>query len=232
MSDDYLSDDQQIERFKALWQKWGNVIATVTLVIVLGVLAWQLWLRNEANNNHKLADQYMQVGQLALPLLEGGQDQKAYNLFMTKAQGLIKQDENHMFAAYTRLLVAKVAVGKQDWKQAETELSSLVANKGLDKLVKDVAAERLAQVQYQQGKLDAALASLASVRSPQFMVASNELKGDILQDKKDSKGAQAAYQAAYDVLAKRGESRDSLIAKMQAVGLSPEPIQTPELLKP
>ena len=61
--------------------------------------------------------------------------------------------------------------------------------------------------------------------------AAKGLKGDILLSKKDTKGAQAAYQQAWAALVKRQEPRQTIKFKLESLGVEVKDIDVPSPVK-
>ncbi|GAC1374516.1 MAG: hypothetical protein NVS3B3_10580 [Aquirhabdus sp.] len=136
-----------------------------------------------------------------------------------------------MFALQALLLQAKVTAAQGEWTSAEKALTQAVGLKVEDQGLVNIAWLRLARVQAAQDKADTALTSLKNVSAPAFLASADELRGDILLQKNDVKGAQAAYESAWASLVKRQQSRELLKVKMNAIGLVPTEITPPSPIR-
>src|SRR5690606_22600822 len=55
------ADEEQLEDFKAFWNKHGNTILTIVTVVLLAVAAWRGWAWYESNRSVKAAVVYHQL---------------------------------------------------------------------------------------------------------------------------------------------------------------------------
>jgi predicted negative regulator of RcsB-dependent stress response len=110
-------------------------------------------------------------------------------------------------------------------------LTQAVGLKVKDQGLMAIAWLRLTRVQAAQNKLDVALATLKNVQDPAFSASADELRGDILIQKNDVASAKAAYASAWSALVKRQQSRQLLKVKMNALGLEPVDIVTPNPIR-
>ncbi|RYY80023.1 MAG: tetratricopeptide repeat protein [Moraxellaceae bacterium] len=220
----YLSDEEQVDRFKGFLKTYGNAIVTGILVALIIFFGWQYWQKKQAVERFNLANQYQQVVDSSKRLAATPDNQPARTQYFSKADTLVKASPDSAQALQTRFLSAKVAAGKGDYVTAEKQLLAATTSTVKDDGLKQLAWLRLAYMQMAQGKNDAALASLKKIEDAAFLPSANEAKGDILVQKNDLAGAKAAYQAAWDALVKREEPRQLLQVKLESLG-----VQVPEL---
>jgi predicted negative regulator of RcsB-dependent stress response len=108
-----------------------------------------------------------------------------------------------------------VETGKLD--EGARRLELLESSAG-DTEMRVVARLRLARVQRAQGKLDAALATLAGVPAGSGSAAFTEVRGDVLADKGDRAGARKAWQEALETKVPGMVNRELLELKVAALG--------------
>ncbi|CAF2092312.1 unnamed protein product [Rotaria magnacalcarata] len=228
--DEILNEDQQIEQIKGFFKKYGNQLVSGILVGAVAFSGYSFWQKKQQGSQQADAKKFEEVSQLASTLSLDASNQKALNEFMTKSNDLIESRPNGVYAVYSLLLQAKLAADKEDWVKAETLLSKIEQTSGVDSHLQNLAKYRLALVQFQLNKLDAALKTADSLTTTAFAPSANELKGDILLVQQKTADAQKAYQAAYDEIAKRKEPRPLLVVKMQNIGMSPTPIDVTKII--
>lgn len=220
----YLSDEEQIDRFKGFLKTYGNAIVTGILVALIIFFGWQYWQKKQAIERFNLATQYQQVVDSSKRLAAAPDNQTARTQYFSQADALVKANADSAQAVQTHFLSAKIAAAKGDYAIAEKQLLAATKSNVKDEGLKQLAWLRLAYMQMAQGKHDAALSSLKQVNDAAFLPSANEAKGDILVQKNDLAGAKAAYQTAWDALAKREEPRQLLQVKLESLG-----VQVPEL---
>lgn len=220
----YLSDEEQIDRFKGFLKTYGNAIVIGILLALIIFFGWQYWQKKQAVERFNLATQYQQVVDSSKRLAAAPDNQPARTQYFSQADALVKANPDSAHALQTHFLSAKIAAGKGDYATAEKQLLAATKSTVKDEGLKQLAWLRLAYMQMAQGKHDAALASLKQVTDAAFLPSANEAKGDVLVQKNDLASAKTAYQAAWDALAKREEPRQLLQVKLESLG-----VQVPEL---
>lgn len=226
---DYLSDEEQIDRFKGFLKTYGNAILTGVLVALIAFFGWSYWQKKQAVERFNIATQYQQVVDAGQRLAATPDNQAARTQYFSKADSLIKTNPDSAQALQTAFLSARIAVAKGDYATAEKQLATAANSNIKDDGLKQLAWLRLAYVQSAQNKTDAALTSLKKINDAAFIPSANEARGDILLQKNDIDGAKAAYQTAWDAMVKREEPRKLLQVKLETLGVSvPDPkIDTP-----
>lgn len=228
---EYLTDEEQVERLKRLTKTYGGSALTGILLALIAYFGWSYWHKSQQANSFVLANDYQTVLDASQKLNSETVAPADKTKFLSGASALVKSHPDTAYAYQTLLLEAKVAADREDYAAAEKALTQAVAQKIEDQGLIQLAYLRLSRVQAQLGKTDAALASLGKVSDAAFAPSMNEQKGDVLLQKNDIKGAQQAYQAAWDVLAKRQEPSQLLKVKMESVGMTVQAIELPKVIK-
>lgn len=216
----YVSDEEQLDRVKSFLKNYGNALLSGVLIALIIFFGWQYWQKKQALSRFELANQYQQVVDLSQRLQATPDNQQLRTQYFTKADSLVKSNPDSAYAIETQFLSAQLAASKGDYATAEKQLSAASQSKVKDVGLKQIALIRLAYAQQAQNKLDAALATLKQVSEAAFAPTVNEIKGDILVQKKDVAGARAAYQEAWNELVKREEPRQLLQVKLEGVGVN------------
>lgn len=220
----HLSDEDQVDRFKGFFKTYANAILTGILLALIVFFGWQYWQKKQTVERFNLAIQYQQVVDASKRLAAAPDNQVMRTQYFSQADALVKAHPDSAQALLTRFLSAKIAAAKDDYTTAEKQLQAATTSQLKDDGLKQLAWLRLAYMQMAQGKHDPALASLKQVSDAAFLPSANEARGDILVQKNDQAGARAAYQAAWDALARREEPRQLLQVKLESLG-----VQVPEL---
>jgi predicted negative regulator of RcsB-dependent stress response len=216
----YLSDEEQVDRFKGFLKSYGSAIVSGVLIALIVFFGYQYWMKRQAVERFNLANQYQKVVDASQKLSANPSDQAARTQYFSQADSLVKANADSAYALQTQFLSAKLAAAKGDYATAEKQLTAATQNKAGDEGLTQLAWLRLAYMQIAQNKTDAALSSLKQVTDAAFLPSANEAKGDILLQKNDVNAAKVAYQAAWDELAKRQEPRALLQVKLESVGVN------------
>lgn len=208
-----LQEQEQIALIKHFWNRWGTLISSVALAIVLSVAAFNGWNYWQAQQAAKAAELYDQVLQASAQQQAGAIGQNLEVL-----QGSFARTAQ---ASQATLLAAKFYIDQQDWANAEKALDWVQRN-SRDEGFKALAALRKASVQMQQQQWDAALATLTGYSFPfEYRALRDDRRGDILQQQGKTQEAIAAYQAAFDAMDPYTPYRSVVEAKLNALGQNP-----------
>ncbi|HUY83908.1 MAG TPA: tetratricopeptide repeat protein [Steroidobacteraceae bacterium] len=212
MSDQYLTDDEQIEALKG-WLATNGPGMLIAVALGAAVVFGYRFYESHANGRALAAAQLF--------------DQMTNSLAKHDRVGAehIAGDLTEHFAGspYTdqaELTLARLAIDDGRLAAAETELRH-VADSTKDSDLAAIAKVRLARVLIAEGKPDQALATLAGAHPAQFSALYDEARGDALVAKKDRGGAIAAYQQALKASDPRGGDSPLLTLKIADLGAVP-----------
>ncbi len=204
-----LEEQEQIDQLKHFWNRYGNAI-TWLLIVVLGAFAawngWNYWQRKQATEAAVMYDEVERAAQAAdLPKLDRtlSDIQNSYGATT--------------FAQQSALLAARIY---QEQKQSDKAQAALawVAEKSGDEGLRAVAQLRLAGLLLEAKAYDQALQQLAGKMSPEFKALAADRRGDIYLAQGKPDQAKAAYQEAYAALDPQLEYRMLIEVKLNALG--------------
>jgi predicted negative regulator of RcsB-dependent stress response len=187
MSEDYLTDDEQLEVVKKYTKEYGIwIIGGVVLGVAL-LLGWRYY--QGAQNTEALAasGKFNEM----TGAMQAGDFTKSRSL----AEGIIKDYPKSAYADQAQLALAGIAVDSGKSADAVAPLS-VVMNNSKDQDLRQIARLRLARVLIDQGKPDDAIKTLAEGTPGGFAGRYHEVRGDALAAKKDAAGAVTEYKAA------------------------------------
>jgi len=187
MSEEYLTDDEQLEAVKRAFTEYAPWILGG---VVLGVGGWYGLQHYKSHKNEvafRAADQFSQM----TAALQMNDPKKSLQI----ADGLIKDFPNSPYADQAQLTVARIDVESGKSADAVAPLTQ-VMNNSKDTELQQIARLRLARVLIDQGKPDDAIKLLAAGKPGSFAGRYHEVHGDALYSKKDIPGAIAEYNAA------------------------------------
>ena len=182
----YQTEEQQVEAIKTFWQKNGNAVIAGLVIGFGSFIGFNMYKDKQLEQELAVSDAYQNLVESA---------EKAPETFIASGEKFIAENKESNYATLTALSLAKQSASHDDWAQTEKYLTTAIEtskNAG----IKAIATVRLARVQIQLEKVDAALATLSKPLPKSFTASIEEIKGDayLIQDKKDL--ARAAYQEA------------------------------------
>jgi len=186
--DQFSTEEEQIEAIKKFWKENGMPIIIGAVLGLGGLWGWRYY--NEAQ------------------LMAQGEASDAYNVAIEKltpespdkaaVQQFIDGNQDTTYAALAALRLAKAAVESGELPEAEKQLQWIVDSVS-DQTIKDLALVRLARVQSELQKYDAAQSSLAKITSESFKAEMFSVKGDVLVKLEKFKEAQDSYNQALEL---------------------------------
>ena len=206
-----LEEQEQLDQLKHFWAKYGNLISWV-LIVVLGSFAayngWNWYQRNQAAKASVLYEEVDRAVQAKdLPRVE-------------RVLGDLRSDfGGTTFAAQAGLLAGKAQFEGGQLDQARASLQA-VLNDSKDAGLQAVARLRLASVELQAGKPEAALQVLQGSVPPAFEPLLADRRGDVLLSQGKAEEAKAQYQAAWKGLDARHELRRLVQVKLASLGVA------------
>ncbi len=208
-----LEEQEQLDRLKAFWKQFGNIISGV-LIVVFGSIAayngYQWWQRDKATQAAAMYDEVERTAKEGDP----ARITRAFNDMKERYAGTT-------YAAQAGLLTAKTLYDKGQAEQAKAPLE-WVASSVQDESYKAIAKLRLASILFESKGYDAALKLLDGMPK-EFDALASDRRGDILlaQGKRDE--AKAAFEKAYKAMEDRSEYRKLLEIKLNALGVDMTP---------
>ena len=181
------TEQEELEALQKWWKENGRAVVVGLILGLGGVFGWTTWQsRVEAT-----AEQASVVYQSMADMAAADDHQEA----LLRVGQIIQDHPDSEYAALAALMGAKsaVAVGRAD--EATGLLDWVIANAGREE-IRDVARIRSARLLLGEGKSDAGLQMLASIKTPAFAATVEEIRGDILVDTGEKDGAAKAYELA------------------------------------
>jgi predicted negative regulator of RcsB-dependent stress response len=185
--DDYLSEQEQWERFKGWLKENGPWAVAGIAVAALAMSGWRWWSARSEQDLLAASAEYQQM------LVVFANNDLAAAEKQTDA--LVAAHPGSGYADQAELAVARLEI-ENGHASAAAERLQRVMQKSADPGLALMARLRLARVQVEQKQADAALATLAGADAGAFAPRFAEVRGDALLAKGDRAGALAAYRAA------------------------------------
>ncbi|WP_137009394.1 YfgM family protein [Aquitalea aquatilis] len=204
-----LQEQEQIDSMKAFWQQWGKLISGAVVAISVAYLGYKAFGYYQSAQASKAAVVFADVEQAA----------QSQDLAKVRSSaGLLQSDySSTAYAADAALLAAKMAFEKNDLATAQAQLSWVVQNVKDESMVA-VAHLRLATIELDQKRYDAAIAELGQAHPSAFDALFLDQKGDVHAAKGDKAAARDAYKAALAKLVGESPNRQFIQTKLDALG--------------
>lgn len=205
-----LEEQEQLDQIKHLWQRYGNAITWLLILVLAGFAGWNGWQYWQRTQAAKAAALFDEVDRAA----------KAGDMSrLERAFGDIRGNyATTSYAQQAGLLAGKALYEKGNVDAAKAALT-WVADKSSDAGYQAMARLRLAGVLLDAKEYDQALQQLSGSFAGEFAALAADRRGDILaaQDKKSE--AIAEYRKAYAGMDARMDYRRMVEVKLNALGV-------------
>lgn len=183
----YVTEEEQIEAIKKWWNQYGNHLMTVVVIILLAYSGWKFWHQRQVKIKQAASVNYEQM------MLAYSQDQSE----MTQAQAntIIERYANTVYSQSAKLLLAEMAVNKNNYDQASNYLKQVMAN-AKSASFKQIARLRLAKILLYQKQFQQAIELLSVNDDKAYLPLIYELEGDIYAAKGEAVKAKSLYKKA------------------------------------
>ncbi|MDH4106976.1 MAG: tetratricopeptide repeat protein [Gammaproteobacteria bacterium] len=184
---DDLSEKEQIERIRGWWSENGTYVI-VGIIVGSGLLFGINYYRNQTLDTQlEASSQFEALAQeVAENRLEPAQE---------IAAGIYADYPDSIYAAQTRLAMARLYMDQGRDQEAAAELQALLASGGNSE-IQLVGRLRLARILLYQGKPEAVLTLLDGQEESAFSARFQEVRGDAYADLGRYAEARTAYAAA------------------------------------
>lgn len=190
----YITEEEQIEQIKKWWNKHGNTISTVILVVVVcfaGVRYWQWHKQKVAVQASTLYEQML--------VAYTNQDNKS---LVSRANKLVQNHQGTVYGDAAHLTLAKVATEKKAYDKASSHLLTVVNNDNNSALTQ-IAKLRLARIFLMKKQYQPALSAIDKLSNDSYISLVNELRGDIYTAMGEFDKAKLAYEEALSTTRKQ-----------------------------
>ena len=184
----HLDDQQELENFKYFWHSKGRWLFAVLLLASLVYLGWVLYQGHIETKNEEAATALAGLVEKA----KASQDKQSLQADLSILQ---QNYPESISSAQATMMVAADLFDQGQYEAAEKQLNWVLQNQQIP-FVRALAIQRLATVQLQQKKYDAALATLKMPVDAAFEALILETQGDVLYAQGKNKEALAVYEQA------------------------------------
>ena len=184
----HLDDQQELENFKYFWHSKGRWLFAVLLLASLVYLGWVLYQGHIETKNEEAATALAGLVEKA----KTSQDKQALQADLSILQ---QNYPESISSAQATMMVAADLFDQGQYEAAEKQLNWVLQNQQIP-FVRALAIQRLATVQLQQKKYNAALVTLKMPVDAAFEALILETQGDVLYAQGKNKEALAVYEQA------------------------------------
>ncbi|WP_159566909.1 YfgM family protein [Budvicia diplopodorum] len=176
----YNNEDEQLDAVRSFFRENGKAIVVGVVLGIGALFGWRYWQshqKQEAANTSMYFDQAM-----------------VHRDNTSNLDAFIKANEN-TYGIFAALKLAQESVDKGDFAKAKQQLLWAQGHTKDDNLLPTISL-RLARVQLQEKQFDDALKTLDTVQKGGWFAQAQAIRGDVLAEKGDTKGAREAYSQA------------------------------------
>jgi predicted negative regulator of RcsB-dependent stress response len=184
---EYMTDHDRVEALKRWWDNNGTALIVGIVLGLAVIFGWQYWQKHQLNKAAAASQAYQVL--LATSI------HKDTDVFIQRAQAIIKTYPHSPYASLSSLLLAHVQVDQHNY-QAAYDSNMWVINKSNDAALKQIARVRAARLLLAMHKPDQALALLDTMDDKNFAILVDEVRGDIYVVKRNFQAARQAYMQA------------------------------------
>ncbi len=186
MSEEYQTEDEQIDAIKRWWKENGKSIFLGLILGVGGIGGYRYWQSSVAEQAQLASEHFQEVVALS-------KDKK--EKFLARVNEVTSKHAGESYADFSAFVAAKKLVDEKDFKAARKQLEWVIANSKYTSFI-HIARIRLVKVLLQLNEPQAALDLIKDVKSSGFESAYAELRGDIYASLNMNTKAKAEYQVA------------------------------------
>ena len=207
-----LEEQEQLDQLKHFWNKYGNLITGVAIVVFGAIAAWNGWNWWQNRQALQASALFSEVERAA----QAGDTARVQRAF----DDIRSQFGSTTYAQQAGLLAARVMTDKNNPEAAKAALT-WVAEKASDEGYQAVARLRLAGLLADAKAYDEALKQLAAPVPKSFEALAADRRGDILQLQGKKAEARAEYAKALKGLEEGADYRRLVEVKLAALGGDP-----------
>ncbi len=183
----YLSDEEQVQRLKDWWKKYGTAVLLALVVFLAANVGWRFWNKYKTGKSQQASMVYEEMFNANM--------MHKVDSFKLLAQHIIKDYGSTPYASMASLLLARQNVSANNLPAAENNLNWVIKNSSGSSL-RQIARIRKARVLLALNQPREAMQVLNKIDDVAFDAMTFEVKGDInlAMHKKDA--ALVSYQQA------------------------------------
>lgn len=208
-----LEEQEQLDEFRAWWNKHGKQVIRLILALVVAYGSWQGYQTWISSKSSHASTAYQQL--ITQSLLDV--DAKKAETIVSQAQALQNEFAMTPYAGRAALFAARALHEAKQTEAAEKQLR-WAQTEAKEPAVRQMAAIEIAGLQLERNALDEAQKTLQAIDDAGFDGLKNSMLGDIFLAKKQEKQAKEAYSKALLALDPEGKLFYLTQQKLDALG--------------
>ena len=218
--DPMLSDEERLEEIKKWWKTHGMSLVGGLALGVAIVWGWGYFqdvkkgTKNSASSEYNVLTSQISTYERT-GLLRTKPDKKTESIIQIQSEELIKKYGDTVYAVDSSLILAKLAVSKNNLKEAQKRLQWVVSKTDSDSYKHHIGRIRLARVQRDQKQYAAALKTLDVTPPSQFSMMYNFIKGTVYERQSQCSQARSAYQISIKVMESQEKSKQNQLKDLK-----------------
>jgi len=208
-----LEEQEQLDEFRAWWNKNGKLVTRLVIVAALSYGGWQAYQSWMNSKSTDASTAYQTL--ISTPLSEV--DSKKAEQISTDAQAIAADYSMTPYAGRAALFAARALHEAKQPEAAEKQLRWALTE-AKEPAIKHMAAIEIAGLQIERNALDEAKKTLNAIDDKGFDGIKNALLGDIFMASKQEKEAKEAYNKALQGLDPEGKLFYLTQQKLDALG--------------
>jgi predicted negative regulator of RcsB-dependent stress response len=200
----YMTEEEQIESIKKWWKRYGNLISTGVLVILLIVTGYKYWNQYQTKVKFNASMRY----EFMLSALANNDESG----IQAHANTLIVEYPKTVYADVAKLTLAKLAVDTSAFNKAKNYLEQVVLSKH-SASIRQIARLRLSRILAMQKNYQLALSTIDVTEDKSYITMIVEQKGDIYMAQGKFGDAKKSYAKAIGLVPTLGMNNPLLKMK-------------------
>ncbi|HEY0562682.1 MAG TPA: tetratricopeptide repeat protein [Methylophilus sp.] len=203
-----LEEQEQLDEFKAWWDKNGKMVTGLIVAIVLAYAGWQgyqYWMQTQATEASNAYQALVTT------------DTKNVAEVKAQADKLTKDYKSTPYAGRAAVFAAKAQYAASDIASAKTQLEWAIAN-AKESSVQAIAGLQLAGILYESKDYTGATKVLNAIQDTGYAGLKHNMLGDVLLAQGKTAEAKTAYDTALKSLDPQGKFFQLTKQKYEALG--------------
>jgi predicted negative regulator of RcsB-dependent stress response len=203
-----LEEQEQLDEFKAWWNKNGKMVTNLVLVVVLAYAGWQgyhYWVQKKSTEASNIYQALVTTEPSKLEIIK------------TQALQLTNDYSITPYAGRAAVYLAKTQYEAKDIDGAKQQLQWAIEH-AKETSVQAIAALQLAGIQYENKDYEAAKKTLSNIQDKGFLGLKENLLGDVLLAEGKTEEAKKAFVEALKYLDIQGRLFQLTKQKLESLG--------------
>jgi len=203
-----LEEQEQLDEFKAWWNKNGKLVSSIALLVVLAYAGWQgyhYWIQSKATGASNLYQTMLTTEPTKLEEIK------------TQVNQLKSEYSVTPYAGRAAVFAAKAQYAAKDAKGASEQLTWAIAH-AKESSVQAIAGLQLAGIHFENKEYAEAKKVLSDIKDPGYAGLKDNMLGDVLLAEGKTQDAKQAFEVALKNLDTQGRLFQLTKQKLESLG--------------